>query len=81
MDDFRLKSLSAQAVQYLCEISTERYKRKSIITSYYALDEWVEVFNNDLLASAAIECLTYHVHVLILRGDGYRQLSCRKEVG
>ncbi|MGB9774800.1 MAG: IS21-like element helper ATPase IstB [Bacteroidota bacterium] len=82
LDDFGLQSLSAQAVQDLYEIITERYERKSIIiTSNYALDEWTEVFNNDLLASAAMDRLTHHAHVLILRGDSYRQLSRRKEVG
>ncbi|NOR83449.1 MAG: hypothetical protein GQ526_08160 [Ardenticatenales bacterium] len=51
-----------------------------IITSNRAFEEWAEVFSNDLLASAALDRLTHHTHMLIIRGESYRQLSRRKEV-
>ena len=74
LDDFGLQALSAQAVQDLYEIITERYERGSlIITSNRAFDEWAEVFNNDLLASAALDRLTHHTHTLTIRGDSFRQ--------
>lgn len=80
LDDFGLQALSAQAVQDLYEIVTERYEHGSlIITSNRAFDEWAEVFNNDLLASAALDRLTHHAHTLIIRGESYRQRSRRKE--
>lgn len=80
LDDFGLQALSAQAVQDLYEIITERYEHGSlIITSNRAFEEWTEVFNNDLLASAALDRLTHHAHTLIIRGDSYRQRSRRKE--
>jgi DNA replication protein DnaC len=80
LDDFGLQALPAQAVQDLYEIITERYEHGSlIITSNRAFEEWTEVFNNDLLASAALDRLTHHAHTLILRGDSYRQRSRRKE--
>lgn len=80
LDDFGLQVLSAQAVQDLYEIITERYERGSmIITSNRTFEEWAEVFNNDLLASAALDRLTHHAHALIIRGDSYRQRSRRKE--
>lgn len=80
LDDFGLQSLSPQAVQDLYEIITERYERGSlIITSNRAFEEWAEIFNNDLLASAALDRLTHHAHSLIIRGDSYRQRSRRKE--
>ncbi len=61
LDDFGLQALSAQAVQDLYEIITERYEHGSlIITSNRAFEEWAEVFNNDLLASAALDRLTHH---------------------
>jgi len=81
LDDFGLQPLSAQGVQDLYEIITERYERKSlIITSNRAFEEWAAVFNNDLLASAALDRLTHHAHTLIIRGDSYRQRHRRKEV-
>ena len=81
LDDFGLQALSPQAVQDLYEIITERYERGSlIITSNRAFDEWAEVFNNDLLASAALDRLTHHTHTLTIRGDSFRQRNRKKEV-
>jgi DNA replication protein DnaC len=81
LDDFGLQTLSPQAVQDLYEIITERYEHGSmIITSNRAFDEWAEVFNNDLLASAALDRLTHHTHTLTIRGDSFRQRNRMKEV-
>jgi hypothetical protein len=44
-----------------------------------AFEEWAEVFNNDLLASAALDRLTHHTHTLTIRGSSYRQRQRRKE--
>ena len=56
LDDFGLQVLAPQAVQDLYEIITERYEHGSlIITSNRTFEEWAEVFNNDLLASAALD--------------------------
>jgi DNA replication protein DnaC len=81
LDDFGLQTLPAQAIQDLYEIITERYEHGSlIVTSNRALEEWPEVFQNDLLASAALDRLTHHAHTLIIRGDSYRQRNRRKEL-
>jgi DNA replication protein DnaC len=80
LDDFGLQLLSAQAVQDLYEIITERYEHGSlIITSNRDFTEWAEVFNNDLLASAALDRLTHHAHPLTIRGDSFRQRNRKKE--
>ncbi len=81
LDDFGLQALSPQAVQDLYEIITERYEHGSlIITSNRAFAEWGEVFNNDLLASAALDRLTHHSYTLTVRGDSFRQRNRKKEV-
>ena len=81
LDDFGLQALTPQAAQDLYEIISERYERRSLIlTSNRALSEWAEVFNNDLLASAALDRLTHHAHTLVIQGESYRQRSRRKEV-
>jgi len=80
LDDFGLQPLSAQAVQDLYDIISERYERDSlIVTSNRAFEEWADVFANDLLASAALDRLTHHAHTLIIRGESYRQRQRRKE--
>lgn len=81
LDDLGLYPLTPQPAQDLYEIISERYERGSmIITSNRAFEEWTEVFNNDLLASAALDRLTHHTHTLIIRGESYRQRSRRKDV-
>jgi DNA replication protein DnaC len=81
LDDFGLQPLTPQAAQDLYEIISERYERRSLIlTSNRALNEWAEVFGNDLLASAALDRLTHHAHTLVIQGESYRQRSRRKEV-
>jgi DNA replication protein DnaC len=81
LDDFGLQALTPQGVQDLYELITERYERGSlIITSNRAFPEWAEVFNNDLLASAALDRLTHHAHTLIIRGESFRQRHRKKEV-
>ena len=80
LDDFGLQSLGVQGIQDLYDIIAERYEHGSIlITSNRAFEEWPPLFNNDLLASAALDRLTHHVHVVTIRGQSYRQASRRKE--
>jgi DNA replication protein DnaC len=80
LDDFGLQTLPPGAIQDLYEIIAERYERGSIIvTSNRAFEEWHEVFGNDLLASAALDRLTHHAHLLVITGDSYRQRSRKKE--
>jgi DNA replication protein DnaC len=80
LDDFGLQPLTTQGVQDLYEIISQRYECRSVIvTSNRAFEEWADVFNNALLASAALDRLTHHAHTLTIRGDSYRQASRRKE--
>lgn len=74
LDDFGLVPLTAQAAEDLYEIIRERYERKSIfLTSNRAPEEWAEVFGNPLLASAALDRLTHHAHMITITGSSYRQ--------
>ena len=79
LDDFGLLPLSSQAVEDLYEIIRERYERRSILlTSNRAPEEWGEVFGNPLLASAALDRLTHHAHVITITGSSYRQKKQKK---
>jgi len=74
LDDFGLVPLPAQAAEDLYEIIRERYERRSILlTSNRAPEEWSEVFGNPLLASAALDRLTHHAHIITITGTSYRQ--------
>lgn len=79
LDDFGLMALTPQAVEDFYNIICERYERRSIIlTSNRAPEEWAEVFGNPLLASAALDRLTHHSHLIILKGKSYRQRSRKR---
>jgi DNA replication protein DnaC len=81
LDDFGLRPLTAQGADDLYEIVAERYeKRATVVTSNRAMEEWPEVFGNELLANAALDRLTHRAQVLIMRGMSYRQRGRRKEV-
>ena len=81
LDDFGLHPLSPQASQDLYQIIGDRYEEGSLIlSSNRAFEEWGEAFNNDLLASAALDRLTHHAYTLVIRGDSYRQRHRRKEI-
>lgn len=80
LDDFGLQTLPPGSIQDLYEIICERYERFSmIVTSNRDFSEWADIFNNDLLSSAALDRLTHHAHAITITGDSYRQLSRRKE--
>lgn len=79
LDDFGLVPLSPQAVEDLYDLIRERYeKRPVLLTSNRAPEEWGEVFGNPLLASAALDRLTHHAHIVEMAGESYRQRGRRK---
>jgi DNA replication protein DnaC len=80
LDDFGLRPLTPEMAEDLYELIRERYERKALIlTSNRSLAEWPAAFANNLLASAALDRLTHHCHVLVVRGESYRQRGRRKE--
>jgi DNA replication protein DnaC len=57
----------------LYEIIRARYERGAmIVTSKRALEEWYPLFRDDLMASAAMDRLLHHAHVLTMEGASYR---------
>jgi DNA replication protein DnaC len=73
VDDLGLKGLSADESGDLYEVVRRRYERGStIITSNRAIEEWPPLFGNALLASAAMDRLLHHAHVVVIDGDSYR---------
>lgn len=43
-----------------------------ILTSNRALEEWHPMFLDELLASAAMDRLMHHAHLVVMEGDSYR---------
>jgi DNA replication protein DnaC len=73
IDDLGLRPLRHEEPEDLYEIIRQRYERGStIITSNRAVDEWYPLFGDQLLASAAMDRLLHHCHIVEMAGDSYR---------
>ena len=73
LDDLGLLALHYEEPLDLHAVIRQRYERGSlIITSNRAIDEWYPMFGDALLASAAMDRLLHHAHVLALEGESYR---------
>lgn len=73
IDDLGLRPLVSDEPIDLYEIIRKRYERGStIISSNRSVDEWPPLFGDLLLASAAMDRLLHHAHVIEMEGDTYR---------
>ena len=73
VDDLGLRPLEGDEPIDLYEIIRQRYEHGSmIVTSNRALEEWYPLFLDDLIASAAMDRLLHHAHVVIMQGHSFR---------
>jgi DNA replication protein DnaC len=73
VDDLGLRPLRDHEPEDLYEVIRQRYERGAmIITSNRAVDEWYAMFNDELLASAAMDRIQHHAHVVEIDGESYR---------
>lgn len=73
IDDLGLRPLRGEEPLDLYTVIQQRYERAStIITSNRDLVEWAPLFNDPLLASAALDRFLHHAHVIEITGPSYR---------
>lgn len=73
IDDLGLRPLRDTEPDDLHDLIRRRYENGStIVTSNRAVEEWYPLFLNPLLASAAMDRLLHHVHIIELNGRSYR---------
>lgn len=73
VDDLGLRPLDGDEPIDLYEVIRQRYERGSIVvTSNRAVAEWYPLFLDDLMASAAMDRLLHHSHVVVMEGHSYR---------
>jgi len=65
----------------LFQLVSARYERGSIIiTSNKGFGEWGEIFGDPIIATAILDRLLHHSHIVNIRGDSYR-LREKKRAG
>jgi DNA replication protein DnaC len=73
LDDFGLKPMRPPGSEDLYEVIDGRYGRGSmILTTNRAFSEWPELFDQPVLASAAIDRLAHGATQITITGDSYR---------
>ena len=78
LDDFGLKPMRPPAAEDLYEVIEGRYGRGAmIITTNRAFNEWPELFDNAVLASAALDRLAHGAAQIVITGDSYRSKGPR----
>jgi DNA replication protein DnaC len=81
VDDVGLRPLRQDEPEDLFEVIRQRYEHGAmVLTSNRDLPEWAPLFGDPLLASAAMDRLLHHAHVIVLEGESYRNppRGCRQ---
>jgi len=65
----------------LFQLVSARYDRGSIIlTSNKGFGEWREIFGDPIIATAILDRLLHHSHIVNIRGDSYRLREKKRPV-
>ena len=73
VDEFGIWPYDREAATAFFTLVSARYERGSIIlTSNKGFGEWGELLGDTVIASAILDRLLHHSHVLNIRGESYR---------
>lgn len=65
--------LQPQAAHLFFQLVSRRYERGSLlVTANRSVGEWGEVFGDPVVATAILDRLLHHSHVITIRGESYR---------
>jgi len=79
LDDFGYVQRDSHETSVLFELISERYERKSIIlTCNQAFDEWDQIFQDQVMAIAAIDRLVHKATILEMNVESYRRNTALK---
>jgi DNA replication protein DnaC len=79
VDELGYLPFEREASHLFFQLVARRYERGSILlTSNRAVGEWGDVFGDPVLATAILDRLLHHSHVVTIRGDSYRLREKRR---
>jgi len=81
IDEVGYENLSSEQAALFFQLINTRYERGSIIlTSNKPFGKWGEIMADDAVATATLDRLLHHSHVVSLKGDSYR-MKDRMKIG
>jgi len=73
LDELGFRKLNEHIVDQFYEIISQRYEKGSlIITSNKTFDEWGNIFWDSILASAILDRIVHHSHLVLIKGESFR---------
>jgi DNA replication protein DnaC len=73
LDELGFTPLNKIVADYVFRIVSERYERGAIIlTSNKPFELWGEMFADPILATAVLDRLVHHAHIIPIAGESYR---------
>jgi len=79
IDELGYLPFETNAAHLFFQLVSRRYERGSVlITSNRAVGEWGSVFGDPVVATAILDRLLHHSHVITIRGDSYRLREKRR---
>jgi DNA replication protein DnaC len=79
IDELGYLPLEPQAAHLFFQLVSRRYERGSLlVTSNRSVGEWGEVFGDPVVATAILDRLLHHSHVVTIRGESYRLREKRR---
>ena len=79
IDELGYLPFDSKAAHLFFQLVSRRYEKGSImVTSNRTVSEWGEVFGDSVVATAILDRLLHHSHVLTIRGESYRLKEKRR---
>ena len=79
IDELGYLPLEPAAGHLFFQLISRRYEQGSVlISSNRPVEEWDEVFGDQVVAAAILDRLLHHSHVVTIRGDSYRLRETRR---
>ncbi|MFA5804225.1 MAG: IS21-like element helper ATPase IstB [Melioribacteraceae bacterium] len=79
IDELGYLSLTKQTAKLFFQLISKRYELGSIIiTTNKPFEEWGEIFNDDIVASAILDRLLHHSYPFLINGKSFRMKNIVK---
>ena len=73
VDEIGYVPITRLGAMYFFQLMSRRYEHAStVLTSNKGFEQWGEILGDDVMASALIDRLVHHCHIINIRGNSYR---------